>query len=169
MYIKTNRLELRNIDDNDKDLMILMFDNDIIKKTYMLPDFKNEEEMVKLFNVFKKLSLSDDRVVCGIYYDNKIIGFINDVGIENKIIELGYVINPDYHNKGFASEALVAMINYLFEKDYEEIVAGAFEENIASIRVMEKSGMIRMDKVEEIEYRGRVHNCVYYGIKRNNS
>jgi len=43
-------------------------------------------------------------------------------------------------------------------------MAGAFAENCASIRVMQKAGMQLMDKTELIEYRGQNRNCVYYGI-----
>ena len=41
---------------------------------------------------------------------------------------------------------------------------GAFSENTASIRVMEKAGMVREDFTEDIEYRGIMHHCVYYSI-----
>ena len=44
---------------------------------------------------------------------------------------------------------------------------GAFPENTASIRVMEKAGMVREDFTEDIEYRGIMHHCVYYSIKAN--
>ncbi len=44
------------------------------------------------------------------------------------------------------------------------VKTGAFTENIASIRVMEKCGMRRFDETEEIEYRGKNHTCVYYEI-----
>ena len=41
-----------------------------------------------------------------------------------------------------------------------------FEENIASIRVMEKCGMMRQEHHDEISYRSVVHRCVYYAIKK---
>ena len=50
----------------------------------------------------------------------------------------------------------------LFAKGFREVVCGAFEENTASLRVMEKAGMEKLDITESIEYRGKVHNCVYY-------
>lgn len=45
---------------------------------------------------------------------------------------------------------------------YTEVVAGAFSENIASRRVMEKCGMTLTEQEEDIEYRGKTHHCVYY-------
>ena len=53
----------------------------------------------------------------------------------------------------------------LFQKGCREILCGAFEENAASLRVMEKAGMQKLDKTEEIDYRGRLHRCVYYSMK----
>ena len=48
-----------------------------------------------------------------------------------------------------------------------EIITGAFEENTASIRVMEKCGMRKAAAEEDITYRGRNHHCVYYTIEKD--
>ena len=39
-----------------------------------------------------------------------------------------------------------------------------FEENAASFRVMEKAGLSRTRREEDIAYRGKTHHCVYYSI-----
>ncbi len=70
----------------------------------MLPDFQSEEDAAKLFYRLKELSLSEEHYVAGIHLDHKLIGFLNDVEIAGKKIELGYVIDPEYHNKGYATE-----------------------------------------------------------------
>lgn len=54
----------------------------------------------------------------------------------------------------------------LFQMGYKQVITGAFEENIASRRVMEKCGMILTESEEKIEYRGKVHRCVYYLIRK---
>ena len=41
-----------------------------------------------------------------------------------------------------------------------------FEENPASGRVMEKSGMKKIEYTDTIEYRGKVHKCLYYVANR---
>jgi RimJ/RimL family protein N-acetyltransferase len=61
------------------------------------------------------------------------------------------------------------MINYLFDLGFEEIITGAFEENAASIRVMQKCGMTRLSKTDSIDYRAKTHNCVYFSIKKSNA
>ena len=57
------------------------------------------------------------------------------------------------------------MIDYLKEHGFATVTAGAFEQNVASLRVMQKCGMVRLEKTDEIEYRGRVHTCIYYTTK----
>ena len=57
--------------------------------------------------------------------------------------EIGYVINPEYHGKGIATEVLGRVIRYGFENLSLERIEGKFMiENEASRRVMEKNGMI---------------------------
>lgn len=162
MYIKTERLELKPLSDCDCENMIEIFTDDIIKKTYLLPDFESKEKAIELFERFKKLSEMDDYYLVGIYLEDEVIGFVNEVSRENGSIELGYVIHPKYHNNGYASEMLGAMIEAMFDAGLSEVVTGAFEENVASIRVMQKNGMIKIDKTEDIDYRGAVHKCVFY-------
>ena len=64
----------------------------------------------------------------------------------------------------YCTNSLEQSINYLFSKGYKEVICGAFENNIASIRVMQKAGMQKISKTDQIEYRGKVHNCIYYSI-----
>ena len=91
----------------------------------------------------------------------------DDVEITETSIELGYVIHPAHHNCGFATEALQACIQALHTMGFETVRTGAFEENPASIRVMEKSGMTRLAETEIIPYRGKDHLCVYFEKRKN--
>ncbi|MFJ7667493.1 GNAT family N-acetyltransferase [Lysinibacillus sp. NPDC097195] len=58
--------------------------------------------------------------------------------------EIGWVLNPAYFQKGYASEAAHALLDYGFSKmKLHRIIATCQPENIASYRVMEKIGMRR--------------------------
>ncbi|MGG0718486.1 GNAT family N-acetyltransferase [Robertmurraya massiliosenegalensis] len=58
--------------------------------------------------------------------------------------EIGWVFNPNYYNKGYATEAAYAMLNYGFTLlKLHRIIATCQPENISSYRVMEKIGMRR--------------------------
>ena len=64
----------------------------------------------------------------------------------------------------FWNQALKAMIDYLFNHGFNRVIAGYFEENIASSRVMAKSGMKPIDFTDNILYRNKNHKCCYYEI-----
>ncbi len=56
--------------------------------------------------------------------------------------EVGYVINPEYHGRGIATEAVQAVVAFGFrELSLHRIEAKFMEGNRASLRVMEKVGM----------------------------
>lgn len=167
--LKTERLTFRPFSDTDLENAIALFCNDEIKKTFMLPEFISPEGPARLFESLKNRSLSEERFVYGICLEDKLIGFLNDVIIDGDTIEVGYVIRPDMQNRGFATESLTAAIQELFRIGYSTVKAGFFEENQPSGRVMEKSGMKRIDLTEEIEYRGKMHHCIYYEIKKDES
>jgi len=162
--IKTERLEIKPYQDADQTAMIELLTNQEIKETFMLPDFQTEEELVHMFNRFKSYSCSDLHYERGIYLNQQLIGFVNDVEMRDDVIELGYVIHPAYKNKGYATEMLKAVIANLFEKGFRQIVAGAFENNVASFQVMKNCGMKKMTKEEDICYRGITRHCYYFEI-----
>lgn len=62
--------------------------------------------------------------------------FTNDVG------EIGYVLNPDFHGKGYGTEAATRVVAFGFKNlELHRIEAKFMEGNAASLRVMEKLGM----------------------------
>ena len=164
--ITTPRLTLSAFRECDFDAMMAIFKSDAVKATYMVPDLPTLEAEEKLFSRICELSERDDRYVFGIFLDNVLIGLLNDTDINGKTIEVGYAIHPDYWGKGYATEALSAVIPFLFSAGFDEVIAGAFECNPASLRVMEKSGMKKSNLQGSVEYRGVTHNCVYYSIKK---
>ena len=165
MNLKTRRLALRPLTDADHDEMIQLLMDRRIKDGYMLPDYATEEDAEPMFQRLKTLSQKDEFVLAGIFDEAGLAGFANRVSVENGCIELGYVIAPDRWNRGYCTEAVRALIDALFEQGFDEVAAGAFEHNLASMRVMEKAGMSRLDKTEEIEYRGAVRKVICYSVK----
>jgi RimJ/RimL family protein N-acetyltransferase len=62
----------------------------------------------------------------------------------NREGEVGYLIHPDHHGKGYATEAAAEMLRLGFEDfDLHRIVAIADGRNSASERVMQRIGMQR--------------------------
>ena len=164
--ILTKRLTLKALDARDREAALDLLTNDCVKKTYMLPDFETREDAVPLFQRLMDLSQGDDRFLVGIYLNGYLIGYVNEVEKKDGRMELGYLIHPQFHNRGYMTEALMAVTDHLLANGLDEVVTGAFEENAASLRVMEKAGMTKLDYTDEIEYRGKLHRCIYYSRKR---
>lgn len=82
---------------------------------------------------------------CIEYYQNhQVIGTIDvvqlDEGAQTAVI--GYCLSRAYWNQGVMTEALKAVIDYLFgQADFRRVEAYHHTENLASGRVMAKSGM----------------------------
>lgn len=164
--ITTKRLTLKTYASEDVDGLINLLINPEITKTFMVPDYESHEQMEALAKKLIVLSQVEDtkHFEYGIYLNDELIGFVNDCGIEDNEIEIGYVIHPDYQGNGYATEALGAVICELREMGFHKVTAGFFEENAASRRVMEKCGMQQTGVIEDEEYRGRHHVCRYYEI-----
>ena len=165
----TQRLVLRPLCENDRNDCARILENSEIKKTYMLPDFHSSEDVSAFFERLRNLSEDILHYFYGIFFCDKLIGFINDVEIDDKSIEVGYVIHPDYHNNGFATEALRSLTAELFRMGFHCVKCGYFQGNEASRRVMVKSGMRKIDYEDDIAYRGELRHCLYYAIEKTDT
>ena len=76
-------------------------------------------------------------------------------------MKVGYTISPVYQGKGYATEAVAALVDYAFDVLEADVVrAYASADNAASIRVAEKVGLTLM---ERMEHRNGDH--VWYGVR----
>ncbi|WDF52458.1 GNAT family N-acetyltransferase [Paenibacillus sp. KACC 21273] len=69
--------------------------------------------------------------------------------------EIIYAISKDYRGKGYTTQAVKGMINYLFENTNVEIISSlALLDNISSNKVIKKSGFIFQNiiKIDDKEY-----------------
>lgn len=85
--------------------------------------------------------------------DKKFIGLFGlKLGNEKyKRGEVWYKINSNHWKKGYATEALKAVINFGFETlKLHRIEAGCAVDNIGSIKVLEKAGMIREGRGRQV-------------------
>ena len=56
--IKTNRIILKPYKDTDQSRMIELLTNEIIKETFMIPDFKSMDEAISMFKKIKNNSMA---------------------------------------------------------------------------------------------------------------
>jgi RimJ/RimL family protein N-acetyltransferase len=91
---------------------------------------------------------------------------VGDVGLspaegEPGVIKVGYTIAPEFQRRGYATEAVRALVDYAFDVLGAEVVrAYASEENVPSIRVAEKVGMRLVERLEH-----RYDDEVWYGVR----
>lgn len=76
--------------------------------------------------------------------EQKFIGTVDLFNLDStkQVAELGYILNPKYHRKGYMTEAAAALLDLGFNKlELEKIYAKCDSRNEASSGVMKKLGM----------------------------
>jgi RimJ/RimL family protein N-acetyltransferase len=75
-------------------------------------------------------------------------------------------MSPTFQGRGYATEAVGALVAYAFETLGAEVVrAYASAENLPSIRVAEKVGMELIERFER-RHGERIHYVVRYELRR---
>lgn len=91
---------------------------------------------------------------------------VGDVGLspaddEPGVIKVGYTVAPTFQGRGYATEAIGALVAYAFDVLGAEVVrAYASAENVASLRVAEKVGMRLIERIEH-----RRDDEVWHGVR----
>jgi RimJ/RimL family protein N-acetyltransferase len=83
-------------------------------------------------------------------------------------VEIGYFVVPNERKKGYATESIMIMIDYLFlSKNLERIQAKTDPENIASCKALEKAGFKREGILRKTFFnRGKWKDDCMYSILR---
>lgn len=165
--IETERLILRPLEERDRERFIRMAKDARVNATYMLPELSGRAEEDAFFESMREYCAMEERFILGIALKSgELIGFINDCGISGAEAELGYFVGAEHWGRGYATEALRAAMDALFEMGCTALRAGYFEGNEASRRVMEKCGMRPIRHTETVEYKGKTRFCPYMGKER---
>ena len=142
--INTERLLLRSLRENDVEA-IYNYRSDSIANQYQgwIPKTIND------VNDFIKNRVSPVIDIVDTWYQFVIIkkdqnNLIGDIGVhfldaDKKQVELGCTLDKDYQGKGYATEALREIINYLFQDlEKRRIVTSIDPRNIKSIGLVER-------------------------------
>jgi RimJ/RimL family protein N-acetyltransferase len=93
-------------------------------------------------------------------------GLVGDVGLspsdgEPGVIKVGYTMSPAVQGRGYATEAVGALVAYAFDALGAEVVrAYASADNAPSIRVAEKVGMRLVERFEHHD-----EDETWYGVR----
>jgi RimJ/RimL family protein N-acetyltransferase len=96
------------------------------------------------------------------------IGLLSATQAVGRDIEFGYVLAPPVWGKGFASEAVKALADTVFSlTPANRILANSRANNIASRRVLEKTGFAFVDTgLDFLPARGGLHPCDRFQLDR---
>jgi RimJ/RimL family protein N-acetyltransferase len=145
--ISTGRLLLRGIRLSDAGLMLkYRSDPKIYEFQYWKPHTLLDVEDFINNKVSKVPDIPDTWYQVGIFI-KETHELIGDIGIhfiddENSQVEIGYTLSSENQGKGYASEAVMNVINYLFDDlKKHRILASVDPRNIKSIALLKRIGM----------------------------
>jgi RimJ/RimL family protein N-acetyltransferase len=145
----TDRLELRPVRDEDVD-RILEYRNLPEVSRWLL---RTEVDPVSFRAAWRRAAANPDDHSVAAVLDGVVIGTVSlevvdgmgQPGMPTRTeAELGYIFDPAYAGRGYATEAVTAMVTHAFDRlGVRRITAGCFADNLASVRILEKVGMRR--------------------------
>lgn len=168
MDITTNRLKIRSLRETDVEDLYEIYSNKntcrfLLHEPWTLST-KDEKFQKKLAanQLTHETSIS---LACEL--DNKVIGDISIWYTEMKeTVEIGYAFNDAYSGKGYATEALRSVIEYLFSiVKIHRIQANLDARNISSAKLCERVGMRKEAHfIEDYWNKGEWTDSFIYGI-----
>ncbi len=145
IIIETDRLLLRTFTMDDAELIFtLNQDPEVIKYTMdPLRDIAHAEEVLSTIILPQYALYNYGRWAVHTKNDTNFIGWCGlKARPERNEIDLGYRFSKSSWDKGYATEAAFASLNYGFNNlRLPRIVGRAMPQNITSLRVLEKCGM----------------------------
>ena len=135
-----------------------------------IPQQRSKAERFKLFDSPSQLAILSERARFVIEKkDGTKIGTIAHWFVQpNRYMEIGYDLIPSERGKGYGTEAVQIMVDYLFlSRDIVRIQAMTHVRNKASQRVLEKSGFKREGTVRKSGFvRGEWVDAYLYSALR---
>ena len=173
--IETSRLILRKFITSDARFMYKNWASDIEVTKYLTWEVhKDEKESLKIIKEWQRLyekpnyyhwviTLKDNREPVGAigvnFFDEKI-----------SMAHIGYCLGKKFWHQGIMSEALQAVIDFLFlEVDVNRIESRFDPRNVNSGKVMEKCKMIYEGTHKEADFNNQgICDAAYYAILKSN-
>ena len=177
MVLETERLILREFQEGDVEA-VYEYGSDAEANKYVSWGPKSEEDAVEFvrkalvdqqeqprsaFN-FAVVTRTDNKLIgrCGI----STRGMTVDIPNSKEEAEIGYAINRKYWNQGYVTEAAKRVLQFGFEElGLHRIYASCRAANIASVHVIEKTGMKFEGRLRHYKFaRGDRPDSLLYSI-----
>ena len=156
--LETDRLILRKVKKEDA---IYAYNNwcnsDKVAKYVTWDKHASIEVTKELYEIWEKEyeCLDTFRWIVELKDTHELIGTIDVMGkkyFKYDVCEIGYCYGDEFWNKGYATESLKRVMEYLFEEvDFKVIYANHMSKNPASGKVMEKAGMKKAKTAQTVK------------------
>lgn len=155
IFLATDRLHLRNVTAKDADIMYDYRNNEICAR-YQRGQTRDRAGIIALVEAHKADIVSVDApflVAVALKDTDELVGEIVVMPNEGTI-SLGYTFSYQHHRKGYAFEALSALIHMLHERYPEwDFISFTDPENLPSMVLLKKLGFKDMGYLPSMESR----------------
>lgn len=155
LSLKTKRLHIALFKDEDLAAVYEMHSQDQVNEFIPYNTWRNwQDAQVWLEMIHQRRADKEAQLfVLKNHDDNSLVGTSLVFGATegSRAMNIGYVVNPNYWGKGYATEAMQALVNALFKNDkVEQLNATVVEGNVGSMKVLVKVGFTALGRdVEE--------------------
>ncbi len=141
--LHTNRLYLRKITIADASKLFTIWSDPDVTRFMNITPFTNEKQAIEMITYLNQLAEDKQAIRFSIIHkvNNQLIGScgFNLLDFENQKTEIGYDIDKAYWGKGYAPEAINALVDTAFTTlNLNRVEAKVEPENVNSIKVLEK-------------------------------
>ncbi len=157
--VETDRLLLRPYEEGDLDAIADLLSIPEVMRYLFEEPLSREEAAATLHRriPMRKIEKEGDRLalVVTLRESGTVIGTVNLTlrSEEHRQGEIGYVFHPDHQGRGYATEAMQALLDYGFQTGrFHRIYGRCDARNFSSARLMERLGMRREAHFVENEW-----------------
>ena len=164
--LRTKHLLLRPWEITDAEALYAQAHNPIIGKRCGWNPHKSVEESREIIEVVLSKPHSFAIGSIGLLLQGE-----SNLPIGENEAEIGFWLGEDFWGKGYVTEATLRVLQYAFEQlNLTQLWASAYEENIASQRVLEKCGFRYHHTLEDFLFPliGERHKSLIYTLNREN-
>lgn len=154
-YIEYNDIVLKKIEENNLNDLNDIYSNENLYR-YKPGNAKKSIEAVKnIINHFERDFIKKKTIFLGIFYkkySEKLVGVVEIFNVDEKVnmATIGYTLNESYFGEGIATNAVKALIDFLFnEININRIQADVMVENIKSKNVLIRNKFTREGTIRQ--------------------
>jgi ribosomal-protein-alanine N-acetyltransferase len=147
--LQTQRLLLRRITKQDVPEIFILRSSDTVMQYIDRPRALSLDDAAAFFDKIDESLESNNGITWGITLKENPATLIGTIGYwriikEHYRAEIGYMLHPDFWQKGMMKEALILLLDFAFNTmNLHSIEANLNIENIASAKLLEATGFVR--------------------------